>query len=223
VIPGDAGVDGVVVPDEGELRVEPVVDAGDGVELAEGQVDAGAEVVDLGLDIGVEGAQRVHQAAVHQAGQEPAVGGSADVDDGLGAFLFDGVQHVIGDTREGVVPGDALPLALASLAGALQGVEDALGGVEELAPGGAFVAAHGVHVGDALLRGLVEAGLFLAPDHAVLDVDAERAVSGVAVDAMGAEGDLVPGPLLAPEVFPAAVGSPLLATLELEVLEVEAA
>ena len=52
VVPGDVRVDRVAVPDEHQLGVEPVVDAGRRIELAEGDVDAGAEVVDLGLDVG---------------------------------------------------------------------------------------------------------------------------------------------------------------------------
>ena len=157
-----------------------------------------------------------------QAGHHAALGRRALGDDGIGPQLLDSIEHGIGDVAQGLVPGDALPLALAPLAGALQGVQDTLGGVEELAPGGALLAAHGVHVRHALLDGGEGARDLLQPDEAVLHVDPVGAVAGVAVHAVGAPGHLVPGPLLAVEVLPAAVGGRLLAGLELEVLEVEA-
>src|SRR3990172_9544593 len=52
VIPGDGGVDGVVVPDDDQLRVEPVVGGGNGVELAPGEVESGAPVLELGVPVG---------------------------------------------------------------------------------------------------------------------------------------------------------------------------
>jgi hypothetical protein len=112
----------------------------------------------------------------------------------------------VGHGREGLVPGDARPLALAALAGALQGIEDALGAVQVLAPGIPFLAAHGVHVRHAGLDGAIHAGLLLPHGDAIAHVDSVEAVAGVAVDAVAAPGYLVPGPLLAIEVFPGAVG-----------------
>jgi hypothetical protein len=47
MVPGDVGVDRVAVPDEDEFAVEPVVHAGGGVELPEGDVETRTEVVDF--------------------------------------------------------------------------------------------------------------------------------------------------------------------------------
>ncbi len=201
VVPRDRRVDGVTVPDEDEFRLEPVVHTGDRVVLAKGDEQPRREVVDLALDVGVEAAELSDERPQGDAAHQAAVGCTV-VDDGLRAVALDSVDDGVGDLAERPVPGDPLPLALAALARPLQGVEDAVFGVQHLAPHGALLAPHGVHVGHALLHRGVCAGLFLAPDQSVLDVDPEGAVAGVAGNTVAAPEHVVPTPLLAVDVLP---------------------
>ena len=129
------------------------------------------------------------------------------MDDGLRAHLLDGVDDGLGCLLQGLVPGDALPAAGAALPHPLHGIEDTLLGVEHLAPHGSLLAAHGVHVRDALLDDVIVGGLLLVKDEPVLDVDAVGAVAGVAVHAVGAPDDVIPLPALTVYVLPGGVGS----------------
>ncbi len=114
-------------------------------------------------------------------------------------------QEAVGDLRRRLLPADALPLALAARALALQRVQHALLAVHVLRLAQPLLAAARAVVGRVVARAPVLALLLLAPDDAVLDVDVEGAVTG-AVDAAAAAHDAVPGPLLPHQVFPAAVG-----------------
>ncbi len=108
---------------------------------------------------------------------------------------------MVGDLGQRLVPANPLPLTLAALARATERVEHALVGVDVVRVTGPFLAPARVRVGEALVERRVVAGLFLAPDLAVLDVDVPRARAG-AVDAVGRAGDGVPVPLVAVEVLP---------------------
>src|SRR3989337_859128 len=128
------------------------------------------------------------------------------MDDGLRADLLDRVDDGVRNFGPGVVPGDALPPAGAAFAHTLEGVEDALLGVEHLAPHRALLAAHGIHVRDALFNDVVGGGLLFVEDDPVLYVDAIGAVARIAVHAVSAPDHLVPLPALAVEVLPGDVG-----------------
>ena len=191
VVHRDVGVDGVRMPDQGQLGEEPVVHRRDRIEDAPGQVEAGAEVVELGAAVGDHGAQRVREDARRR---RPHLGRHRD-DDRLRPLLLDGVEHRVGDLGERHVPRDRLELALAALAHAPERPRDAIGSVEQLRPARALLATHRVHVGDARLDLRQRAGLLLARDLAVLHVGVKRAAGGVAVDVVAAPRDAVPLPL----------------------------
>jgi hypothetical protein len=201
VVAGYHGVDGVGVRVHVELGMEHVVGAAGGVELAEGEVDARREVVDHGVDIQPQPTDELHHPAEGEGSQQASLAWGPFLDYRLRPYLLDGVQDVVGDLGQGLVPGDLLPLPLTTLAGPLQGVQHPLRRVQQPAPGRPLLAAHGVHVGDALLDDGQRAGLLLAEDHPVLNVDADRAVAGVAVHAVGGHEGLVPLPTLTVEVL----------------------
>ena len=135
---------------------------------------------------------------------------------GLRPDLLDRVQDVVRDPRQRLVPGDALPLPFAALAGAPERVQDALRRIEEAAPGGALLAAHGVHVRHAVLDYGQVPRLLFGEDDAVLHEHPVGTVPRVAVHAVRGPGDLVPPPALAVQVLRALVLSagPLSALLE---------
>ena len=200
VIPGDVRVDRVRVPDQDQLALEEIVHARRRVELPEGGVDAGAEVVDLGLEVRHLEPQLGGEEVPHDL-LEPALAGRSDVIERRRALVFDRVDDPVGDLAQRLVPGDALPLALAPLSDPLQRLEDPLLVVVLLAPGGALLAAHRVHVGDARLDGGELAGLLLAHDLAVARVHAPGTAAGVAVHRVAAPRHAVPLPAFAVLVF----------------------
>src|SRR3972149_10440673 len=150
------------------------------VELAERLVES--DVVVRGEAVGV---QRAAPDEAHEppGGLHPVDGASLPgpelIDYRLRARLLDRVQHRVRDVAERLVPGDALPLALAALrpGGAPQGVLQPLGAVHHAAEAGALLTAARVHVRDAVLDHRVDGGLLLPPDDAVLRVHAERAAA----------------------------------------------
>jgi hypothetical protein len=200
VIPGDVRVDRVRVPDQDQLALEEIVHARRRVELAEGGVDAGAEVIDLGLEVRHLEPQLGGEEVPHDL-LDPALTGRSDVVEGGRTLVLDGVEDGVGDLGERLVPGDAFPLALAALSGPLQRVEDSLFVVVLLAPGSSLLAAHRVQVGDARLDGGEGAGLLLAHDLPVARVHAPGAAAGVAIHRVAAPRHAVPLPALAVLVF----------------------
>src|SRR3972149_5625855 len=111
VVPVDVGVNGVRVPDQGQVGEEPVVHGGDGVEDAPGKVEAGAEVLELGVAVRA----RRPQGGGEEAGAASARLRRPEVDYRLRAFFLDGIEHGVGDLGQGLVPGASLPLAPAAL------------------------------------------------------------------------------------------------------------
>ena len=105
-------------------------------------------------------------------------------------------------SRQRLVPGDRLELSLAPLADPLERLGHAVGRVVAVAPAGALLAAHRVHVGDSGLGRGPQGRLLLADDLVVLGVDAEGTAARVAVHRVAAPGHLVPGPLLAIPIRP---------------------
>jgi hypothetical protein len=195
VIGGGHRVDRVALEDQEELRVEPVVEARADVELAERQVDAGAEVVDLGVHVGVDAAEHVEQAREPDDPPRSRLG-AREVHDRLRARLLDGVEHGVGDVGDRIVPADLLPAPLAPLPDAAEGMEDAVLPVERLAPAGTLLAAHRVGVGNATLDDPDVPGRLLAHHLPVPDVDAHGAVAGIAVHAVRSAVDGIPAPLV---------------------------
>src|SRR3989304_5112103 len=113
-------------------------------------------------------------------------------DDRLRPLVLDGVQHGVRDVSERLIPGYRHELPFAAFADPLQGLSDALRRVVDVAPAGAFLAAHRVHVRDAGLDDAQRPRLFLADDLAVADVYAERATAGGAVHRVAGPRDTVP-------------------------------
>jgi len=79
-------------------------------------VVAGAEVLELGVAVG-HGRVEVPRELPSRL--------RADLrrewrDDRLGSLVLDGIEHLVCDVVEGLVPGDLLELALAALAHALE-------------------------------------------------------------------------------------------------------
>ena len=140
----------------------------------------------------------VHRRVLHHAHCPRVAAGQ----DGFG--IVDGLQPR-GDLIQRLVPGDALELALAALADALQRMGDPVRRIVAMAPAGSLLAAHRIHVGNARLDRGEAAGLLLAHDAAVLHVDPPRAAARVAVDGMASPRHRVPGPALAVGVCPASV------------------
>ncbi len=84
-----------------------------------------------------------------RAGRAPTSGVIGD-DDRLGALLVDGVEHRVGDRRRAPRPTRrARTCPRRARRRACSGCEHAVGAVEQLAPAGALLAAHRVHVGHA--------------------------------------------------------------------------
>jgi hypothetical protein len=208
VIPLDVGVDRVGVPDQRQVRQEPVVHAGGRIEEPPGQVPAGAEVLELRVAVGRRQAQMGTQ---QPRGRGPDLR-CQQREDRLRTLLLDGVEHGVGDVGERRVPGDGLELALAALSHALERLGDAVGGVEAMAPAGALLATHRVVVGDARLDRRGEPRLLLAHYLPVLREDAKRAASRVAVHGVAAPAHAVPGPPLAVPIRPVALHPPNAAT-----------
>ena len=111
--------------------------------------------------------RRVARRGVHARG--------VDREDGVVAVLVDRVLKLVGDGVDGLVPADALELALASLAHALHGVHQAVRAVEPAPHGAAAQACARLEVGVADVVGLHVQRL------AVLGVPLEYAVAS-AVD-----------------------------------------
>src|SRR5690554_7564754 len=122
-----------------------------------------------------------------------------------GAILLEDVDDLVGDLLGGLIPGDALPLALAALAGPLQREAQAVGLVHGRGVDRPLLAAPRVGVGHVGVHLGVLGDLLLANDDAVLHIDVPGAVAH-AVDAVGGVAHAVPAPLVAVEILPAAIG-----------------
>src|SRR3972149_4160227 len=191
--PVDVRVDRVAVPDERQLREEPVVHRRDGVELAPGYVIPGTPVLELGIAIrqgradGPEIRPRRGRAGLrcHQRQHR------------LRPLVLAGVEDRVGDVGERLLPGDRLELAFAALAHALERLRHAVRPCVYVSPASALLAAHRVHIGDALLDDGQRPALFLSDDLAVLDVDTERAATRIAVHRVATPDDLFPLPPVA--------------------------
>src|SRR5690554_238919 len=171
---------------------------------AVGQMGTGEKVPDHG--------KAVHLNAPHQRGETLGTGlthhglvaGALVGLELAGAILLENIDNLVGDLFGSLIPGDALPLAFAALAGALERVAQAVGlvhggGVDGtlLTPPGVGVGYVGVHLG-------ILGDLLFAQDDAVLHIDIPATVAH-AVDTVGGVTHVVPGPLVAVQVFPAAV------------------
>ena len=126
-------------------------------------------------------------------GAATGVRGARIPGDCTGPIGGDDVDVHVGDLVQRLLPGDPLPLPLAALSHPLERVREPPRVVHALAVAGSLLAAARIEVGDAGIDLLVGAGLLLAPDDPVLDVDVPAAVALVpAVHEVGALGDLVP-------------------------------
>jgi hypothetical protein len=114
------------------------------------------------------------------------------------------VDKPVGNLGRGLIPADALPLAFPAFADTLHRIEHALLAIHVLGVTQTLLAATGTIIGRIVARAAILALLLLAPDDAALYVNVHRAVAG-AVQTAAAVDHLVPGPLLAHQVFPATI------------------
>ena len=104
VVVRDGGVDGIAVPDEQQVAVEPVVEAAGGGRLPERQIRPDAEVADVAVGVGARPADAVDQLFEEEARGESALARRARLDNRLGPRLLYRIDHRVGDLRERVVP-----------------------------------------------------------------------------------------------------------------------
>jgi hypothetical protein len=160
-------------------------------------------VADLGGVLEDRGVQQVAGAREPQTVAAVAHAGAQVPVDGAGAVLLghQGVDGAVGDLAQRLVPGHALPAALAALPHALQRVREPTAVVHAVAVAGSLLAAARVEVGHVGVGLLVAADLLLAPDDSVAHVHVPGAAAVVAaVDVVGALHDPVPPPLPAVQV-----------------------
>ena len=202
---GDAGRVGVEQRQHDVVGIEPGV-GGEALDrIAVGEVGAGVEVPDVGEDVELDAAEKRGQAVGRGEPDMAQVAAAGMGHQGAGAVLLEDVDDLVGDLGRRLIPRDALPLALAALAGALHRVAQAVALVHRRRVDRALLAAAGVGVGGVRVDLRILGELLLAQHDAVLHVDAERAVAD-AVDAVGGVAHVVPGELVAVEIFPVAVG-----------------
>ena len=156
------GLDGLATPDQEHARHGPIlVGVTVGMELRRVGDEHVAELggrADHARQVAGEAreAERGHVGRLHAGGGEvrdlPAdvAAGAVDDDDGLGAILGLRLECLLGDLVVSLIPGDALPLVLATLAGATQRVLQAVGMVDGVGHG---QAAHAqLAVGNRIQR-----------------------------------------------------------------------
>ena len=201
----DAGSVGVDHAEQDVVGVEPGI-RGEALQWrAVGQVGAGEQVADHGKAVQLD--------AAHQRGETVGTGLAhhglvARALVGLelaGAVFLEDIDDLVGDLLGGLIPGDALPLARAPLTGALERVAQAVGLIHGGGVDGALLTAARVGVGHLGIDLRILGDLFLAQDDAVLHIDVPATVAH-AIDAVSGVADAVPGPLVAVQVFPTAVG-----------------
>ena len=204
---GDARIGGVADPDDDVVRAEPVGGGSLAVVHAPGLDRAHGHVADTRPRVEDRGAHRLGEADL-TGGLRPiaGVGGAVVVDHRLGPLLDGRIDDRVGDLAQRFVPADALPLARAALADALQGVGDARRRHLEVAVAGALLAAARIRVGNVLARAPVDGVLLLAPADAVLHEDVPRTGGNAVGPGVGSLGDAIPGPALAVDVGEVVVG-----------------
>ena len=198
----DAGGVGVAAPEERHVgAVDEVVGAAQ-VPLAVDRPHAREHVAHVAGDVG---AHRAEQRAepLHRGGPRLGEHAGAHVDVVPGRPLLPhGLVELGGHLGDGLVPGDALPLALAAGAGAPHRVEEPVGAVHDLRVLHALVAAARVGVRHVGRDGRVAGRLVLAghlargvgpdlPGAVPLAVDAVVGVAVLLAVAVGG-GELVP-------------------------------
>ena len=204
----NAGDVGIETPQHDVIHLEPGIERSAHIGNAISERGPGEHVADRAG--GVE-AGRAEQRTQAQRPRAPALrhdAGAGVKHERPRAVLRQCVHELVRDLAHGLIPGDALPLALAARARALERIEQAILFVHGLGVDRSLVAAAGIGVGDirADLRILRE--LFLARHHAVLGEYAEGAVA-LAVRAVKGKALGIaarPGEFLAVEILPGAVG-----------------
>jgi hypothetical protein len=167
---GDAGVGGVPHPDHDVVGAEPVVGGSLAVVHAPGLDRPHGHVPDPGPGVEYGGTDRVGETDLSGRLRAVAgVGGAVVVDDRLGALVDGGVDQLVRDLVQGLVPGDALPLAAAPRPDPLERMHHPGGGHLQVRVAGALLAAAGISIGYVRPRRLVDGGLLFAPRDPVLD------------------------------------------------------
>ena len=185
----DGGVLGVVTPYDEQLAFVELLGSGIGGSHVSRTADRhqarehALGVADSGMQI-VRGAVHVQETAAKRAEHRIVLGGQHAV--GFGAVLLFLLLQLRGDLVERLIPGDLLELALALLAGALHGIQQAVRGI------------HGVHSRIALgAQRLRAAAVVVASLGVALDVRPTSVFDRAQGGAVGASGaaHLAPGVL----------------------------
>ena len=202
---GDAGLRNVRSPEHDVLRVEPVgALAGFGLH-APGQRLARRQVAVPVVEREKNAADVVCQART--GAETDRAHGRDDAEEGVGirTVVVNVVEQFLGNHRERFVPGSAAPLAFAAFAGADERIAQPLRTVHVLGEAAALLAAARVVVGQVGIDARIVGGLLFPDHHAIAHVHLPRAGTS-AVRGMRGTNDFVPGPDLAVEVLPAAIG-----------------
>ena len=166
---------------------------------------AGVQVANIGEDIELNPAHQRSEAIGRCETDHGKVARAGMGHQLARAVLDENIDHLVGDLGGDLIPGDALPLAFASLADPLQRIAQAVALIHRRGMNGALLAATRVCVGNIGVDLRILRQLLFAQHDAVLDIDIEGAVAD-AVDAVRCLADLVPGKLAAVEIFPVAIG-----------------
>ena len=202
---GDAGRVGVEQRQHDVVGVEPGVGGEARERIAVGEVGAGVQIAHVGEDVELDAAEQGREAVGSGEADVAQVAAARVRHQLAGAVLLEDVDDLVGDLGGRLVPRDALPLALAALARALHRVAQPVALVHRGGVDGALLTAARVGVGGVRVDLRILGELLLAQHDAVLHVDAERAVAD-AVDAVRGVSHVVPGELVAVEVFPGPIG-----------------
>ncbi len=214
---GNLRVERIARPEQDQVGIEILVCRALEVDLAEGLEGATVTVADLAVLVDHH---RLADTGDAREGRRVLgqVVGRADIpNDPIGALLGGHIQPGIGDIGQGGIPGDALPFVLTARAHPLQRMRHPRRVVHPLRVATALLAAARVVVGQLVVDLLVFRRLLLAEDQAILHIHVPGTVGLIpAVHDVRATHHLVPGPLLAIHVLPAAVGRQGLAQQRLE-------
>ena len=127
-------------------------------------------------------------------------------DDALTASTHQGVDQRAGYLVEGLVPADALEASRATLADPLQRVGLPRRADQQIAAARALLTATRIPIGNRLVGSRVGSRLLLAPHDPVADVEVPGARRDAVRTRVGAAHHPIPGPAIAIDVAPVAVG-----------------
>ena len=122
--------------------------------------------------------------------------------------MLDGIiNKLVGNLVCRLIPGNTFPLTRTALPNPLHRIQHTLFAIHILRSTITFLTAARTVIRSVLTGTTIFTLLFFTPDNAVLDVNVKSTMAGT-VDTAAAMYHLVPGPLLAHQVFPCVVSLP---------------